>query len=129
LIVSSWHTNYLALHRFYLGKHSGRQLSLQPQHGYADLNATFYGAGAGGGGVKRSGTGAAAAADTSFASSSFHHQASSSSMLLDASEDGAASVSGKAGLLRKHIIQVSTYHMVILMLFNNKVSWTYEVGS
>ena len=29
--------------RFYLGKHSGRQLSLQPQLGSADLNATFYG--------------------------------------------------------------------------------------
>ena len=31
------------MYRFYLGKHSGRQLSLQPQHGSADLNATFYG--------------------------------------------------------------------------------------
>ena len=30
--------------RFYLGKHSGRQLSLQPSLGSADLNATFFGA-------------------------------------------------------------------------------------
>ena len=29
--------------RFYLGKHSGRQLSLQPSLGSADLNATFFG--------------------------------------------------------------------------------------
>lgn len=29
--------------RFYLGKHSGRQLSLQPSLGSADLNAVFYG--------------------------------------------------------------------------------------
>nr|CAI5816815.1 unnamed protein product [Callosobruchus analis] len=29
--------------RFYLAKHSGRQLTLQPQLGNADLNAVFYG--------------------------------------------------------------------------------------
>lgn len=29
--------------RFYLGKHSGRQLTLQHHMGSADLNATFYG--------------------------------------------------------------------------------------
>lgn len=29
--------------RFYLNKHNGRQLTLQPQLGSADLNATFYG--------------------------------------------------------------------------------------
>ena len=33
-----------AFRRFYLGKHSGRQLSLQPSLGSADLNATFFGA-------------------------------------------------------------------------------------
>ncbi|CAM1154344.1 CUL3 (predicted) [Pycnogonum litorale] len=32
-----------AFRRFYLGKHSGRQLTLQPQLGSADLNAIFYG--------------------------------------------------------------------------------------
>lgn len=30
--------------RFYLAKHSGRQLTLQHHMGGADLNATFYGA-------------------------------------------------------------------------------------
>ena len=30
-------------YRFYLAKHSGRQLTLQPQLGSADLNAVFYG--------------------------------------------------------------------------------------
>ena len=29
--------------RFYLAKHSGRQLTLQHHMGSADLNATFYG--------------------------------------------------------------------------------------
>ncbi|KAL1123778.1 hypothetical protein AAG570_001551 [Ranatra chinensis] len=32
-----------AFRRFYLAKHSGRQLTLQPQLGNADLNAVFYG--------------------------------------------------------------------------------------
>lgn len=30
-------------YRFYLAKHSGRQLTLQHHMGSADLNATFYG--------------------------------------------------------------------------------------
>lgn len=33
-----------AYKRFYLSKHTGRQVSLQPQLGSADLNAVFYGA-------------------------------------------------------------------------------------
>ncbi|XP_022710351.1 cullin-3-like isoform X2 [Varroa jacobsoni] len=32
-----------AFKKFYLNKHNGRQLTLQPQLGSADLNATFYG--------------------------------------------------------------------------------------
>jgi len=28
---------------------------------------------------------------------------------------------------RKHILQVSTYQMVLLMLFSNKEKWTFEV--
>lgn len=39
-IVWSW----LLFYRFYLAKHSGRQLTLQHHMGGADLNATFYGA-------------------------------------------------------------------------------------
>jgi len=80
-----------AFRRFYLAKHSGRQLTLQPQLGSADLNATFYGA-------KRE-----EGADLS----------------------GAASGASKAGP-RKHIIQVSTYQMVVLMLFNNRDKLSYE---
>lgn len=79
--------------RFYLSKHNGRQLSLQPQHGSADLNAYFYGKSKG--------------------------EASGDA----AGEEGAA-CSSKGP--RKHIIQVSTYQMVILMLFNNRDKWTYE---
>ena len=80
--------------RFYLGKHSGRQLSLQPQHGSADLNAVFYG-------TKK-----------------------------DAVEDDLTCADGTTKIAaRKHIIQVSTYQMVVLMLFNNREKWTYEVIS
>jgi hypothetical protein len=84
--------------RFYLGKHSGRQLSLQPQLGSADLNAMFKGGV--GGASKR-----------------------------EDDEDGA-SAQPKAGSsrVRRHILQVSTYQMVVLMLFNTRDSCTYEVS-
>ncbi|XP_033759377.1 cullin-3-A-like [Pecten maximus] len=75
--------------RFYLAKHSGRQLTLQPQLGSADLNATFYG-------PKKD----------------------------DASQSSGASSNSKGP--RKHIIQVSTYQMCVLMLFNNRDKCTYE---
>ena len=78
--------------RYYLAKHSGRQLTLQPQLGSADLNATFFG-----------------------------------SKKDDNGEAGASSSSTSVGQ-RKHIIQVSTYQMVILMLFNNRERLNYEVG-
>ncbi|ESN98219.1 hypothetical protein HELRODRAFT_84693 [Helobdella robusta] len=83
--------------RFYLGKHSGRQLSLQAQHGSADLHAVFHAS-------KRNGS-------------------------MDANDDESCSgavAQGKSGGLRKHILQVSTYQMVVLMLFNSRDVWTYE---
>jgi cullin 3 len=80
--------------RFYLAKHSGRQLTLQPQLGNADLNAIFFG-------PKKE----------------------------DPDKEGAcsstSSISPRTGP-RKHIIQVSTYQMVVLMLFNNHEKLTYE---
>lgn len=85
-IPSSARIAFENFRRFYLAKHSGRQLTLQPQLGNADLNATFYGA-------KR-----------------------------DDDASGASSSKGP----RKHIIQVSTYQMCVLMLFNNRDKWTYE---
>ncbi|RNA24751.1 cullin-3 isoform X1 [Brachionus plicatilis] len=64
--------------RFYLSKHSGRQLTLQPALGSADLNAVFYS-------------------------------------------------SNQQNSTRKHILQVSTYQMIILMLFaGRKDKWTYD---
>lgn len=40
----AWFHECYTLCRFYLAKHSGRQLTLQHHMGSADLNATFYGA-------------------------------------------------------------------------------------
>uniref|UniRef100_A0A2P2I8D4 Cullin 3 n=3 Tax=Hirondellea gigas TaxID=1518452 RepID=A0A2P2I8D4_9CRUS len=189
------HTAFQTFRRFYLNKHSGRQLTLQPQLGSADLNAIFYGlrrddgsislnissnvtnstaaastssapasaitpapaatAGVGGSGgfdgtaaaapVSDVGGGGGAAAAVSEVSgggaavavtgapSSVTSTSSVASVALaptgtssvtTASVVGAASGSNTGP--RKHIIQVSTYQMVIVMLFNTRDKWTYE---
>jgi len=79
---------------FYLGKHNGRQLALQPQLGSADLNAVFYG-------TRRTDT------------------------------ESLANVSSTANTQqqlneRKHIFQVSTYQMCVLLLFNTHDKMTFE---
>lgn len=66
--------------RFYLGCHSGRQLTLQPQLGTAELNATF----------------------------------------PPSKKEGGPTET------RRHIFQVSSYQMCLLMLFNTQERWTYE---
>ncbi|KAJ8359099.1 hypothetical protein SKAU_G00156240 [Synaphobranchus kaupii] len=78
--------------RFYLAKHSGRQLTLQHHMGSADLNATFYGP------VKKE----------------------------DGSEVGVGGAQVTGSNTRKHILQVSTFQMTILMLFNNREKSTFE---
>jgi len=98
--------------RFYLGKHIGRQLTLQPQLGSADLIAVFYGA-------KREdaeGTG--------------RESATSSTTLVSARTSSTLepSSSSRSSGTRKHIIQVSTYQMCVLMLFNNRERLNYEVS-
>ncbi|XP_063697087.1 cullin-3-like [Culicoides brevitarsis] len=81
---------------FYLGKHSGRQLTLQPQLGNAYINAVFYG-NKSGGNVDADGASSSNAAPTS-----------------------------ESTTTRKHILVTSTYQMCILMLFNNRDRMTYE---
>ncbi|ESN98221.1 hypothetical protein HELRODRAFT_101759 [Helobdella robusta] len=98
--------------RFYLGKHTGRQLSLQAQHGSADLHAVFHAS-------KRS----------SQSQSGGGVAGSGSNGSMDANDDESCSgavAQGKSGGLRKHILQVSTYQMVVLMLFNSRDVWTFE---
>ncbi|XP_008211567.1 cullin-3 isoform X2 [Nasonia vitripennis] len=91
-----------AFRRFYLGKHSGRQLTLQPQLGSADLNATFYG-------PRRE-----------------ENMPECSSTSPGFGNNGNGQRSSGTITTRKHIIQVSTYQMCVLMLFNNREKLTYE---
>lgn len=79
--------------------------------GSADLNAIFYG-------QQREETGGV---DAPTSSSSVNSGNNASNLL-------SPKPSGNGGL-RKHIIQVSTYQMCVLMLFNNREKLTYEVRS
>lgn len=76
---------------FYLAKHSGRILTLQPGAGTADLNAVFYGGKRGEDEEKEEG-------------------------------GGATSRGGH----KKHILNVNTYQMVVLLMFNTRERLTYE---
>ncbi|XP_013789108.1 cullin-3-A-like isoform X1 [Limulus polyphemus] len=99
--IAPWKA-FEAFRLFYLGKHSGRQLTLQPQLGWADLNAVFYG-------------------PRKEDSESRDGPASSTS-----SPSPGPSMSGRHTGPRKHIIQVSTYQMCVLMLFNNRDRLSYD---
>ncbi|XP_030383867.1 cullin-3 isoform X2 [Scaptodrosophila lebanonensis] len=82
--------------KFYLDKHSGRQLTLQPQMGTAYINAIFFG-----------------------------RKTTDS----DKDKDGPSSSSNGCTVpttTRKHILQVSTYQMCVLLLFNNRDVLTYD---
>lgn len=85
-VPKSARTAFGEFRKFYLNKHSGRMLTLQPQLGSADLNATFFGQ----------------------------------------KKDDAGGAGAGSKEPRKHIMQVSTYQMCILMLFNMSEKWTFE---
>ncbi|XP_055643671.1 cullin-3 [Toxorhynchites rutilus septentrionalis] len=87
--------------RFYLAKHSGRQLTLQPQLGTVYMNAEFYGVKI----DKESADGA------------------SSSTTVASTTVPPPMIMGAA---RKHVLQLSTYQMCVLMLFNNREALSYE---
>ena len=96
--------------RFYLSKHSGRQLTLQPSSGSADLNSIFYG--------------------RPFKLESIEaDDETTTTTTATASNTTSSMYSSTTIQTRKHILQVSTYQMVILMLFSNKEKWTFEVSS
>eukprot|EP00088_Acartia_fossae_P013428 TRINITY_DN17039_c0_g1_i1.p1 TRINITY_DN17039_c0_g1~~TRINITY_DN17039_c0_g1_i1.p1 ORF type:complete len:776 (-),score=232.42 TRINITY_DN17039_c0_g1_i1:593-2920(-) len=82
---------------FYLAKHSGRILTLQPSAGTADLNALFFGS--------ASKKGAAAA---------------------DNNDDDGGEQPQPSVNVKKHILCVNTYQMVILLMFNTRDKLTYE---
>ncbi|XP_031623522.1 cullin-3 isoform X1 [Contarinia nasturtii] len=88
--------------KFYLAQHSGRQLTLQPQMGTAFINAVF----------------------PPIQSSKPDANGVQSSSSTSGPSDGP--VGNVASFTRKHILQVSTYQMCILMLFNTRQRMTYE---
>ncbi|EDW89764.2 cullin-3-A isoform X1 [Drosophila yakuba] len=81
---------------FYLNKHSGRQLTLQPQMGTAYINAVFYG-----------------------------RKAAESEKDKDAPSSSSSGCAVPT-TTRKHVLQVSTYQMCVLLLFNNRDVLTYD---
>lgn len=83
---------FQAFRRFYLAKHDGRRLTLQPHLGCADLSAVFYG-------PAKNGPSTSQAATTS---------------------------SGELQSPRTYTIQVTTYQMCVLMLFNSRDQISYE---
>lgn len=90
--------------RFYLAKHSGRQLTLQPQLGTVYMNAEFYGVKA----VEKESAEGACSSTAPVATVS----APPPPMAL--------------GAPRKHVLQLSTYQMCVLMLYNNRERLTYD---
>lgn len=89
--------------KFYLDKHSGRQLNLQAQLGWADLNALFYGA-------RRD------EIDPS------HNQ-----VLPNSHQNRRYGVTPTGSIApRKHILSVSTHQMCILILYNQRDMYTYK---
>lgn len=95
--------------KFYLAKHSGRQLNLQAQLGWADLNAVFYG-------IKRE--------EPEPAQMQVHLQMPNTKYLNDPGAEPSAQSSQCPP--RKHIISVSTHQMCILMLYNERDSFSCQ---
>lgn len=101
---------YEEFRTFYLSKHNGRQLRLQPQLGSADITAVF----------------------------NLHRRDTSSTSMISSTGNGSTVVStssnsgtcvnnsNSSSSVRKHLFQVSTYQMAILMLFNTYDKITME---
>merc|ERR1719273_1060391 len=125
---------------FYLAKHSGRVLTLQPSVGTADLNALFFGT------VTKSkntdstpigGSTSYAFTDNEASSNGQTSAAvaSSSSSLRAITQSSGSALGQTAGAVsmqissqspRKHILCVTTYQMCVLLLFNLRDKLTYE---
>lgn len=119
---------------FYLAKHSGRVLTLQPSVGTADLNALFFGT------LNKSKNSDAGAMQNTISFAGNDNEASSNAnglMAVASSSSSSSSLgaitqsSGGVGMQlssqgRKHILCVTTYQMCILLLFNLREKLTYE---
>ncbi|UXI20421.1 synapsin [Sarcoptes scabiei] len=101
---------------FYLDKHNGRKLTLQSQLGCVDLNAEFYTS------VKRTPN------IDSQIKTNIDNTVSSSAPNMNLSHGNVANATEPQYIIkpRKHILNVSTYQMAVLMLFNSRRKMTYE---
>ncbi len=128
-IPTSPRNAFEAFRRFYLGKHSGRQLTLQSQLGWADLNAVFYGAKKEEQSADNANNTTAALNNTCTSSSnnSLDNIVSTSSASMNTTFSIPQTTNNSTKIIpRKHIIQVSTHQMCVLMLFNNRDKISYE---
>ena len=102
---------------FFSKKFNGRKLNLLPDRGEADLQALFYGP------LRTEGK------DKAYAISCYYsREIYKFCILFSLKSDGACAGPSKSAIApRKHIIQVSTHQMCILMLFNDFDLLTYEV--
>jgi len=127
-IPTSPRNAFEAFRRFYLGKHSGRQLTLQSQLGWADLNAIFYGAKKEELPLDNANNASAQAVNACIPSSSNNlDDIVSTSSSTSSFSTPQTPVSNSTKITpRKHIIQVSTHQMCVLMLFNNRDKISYE---
>jgi len=127
--------------KFYLAKHNGRQLNLQAQLGWADLNATFFG-------QRRDDTSSdhqnLNTRPTASATVPNHLNQGSSALVSSCSQPPESNPSINSRVTdtvtnsqlssgpttnnqpRKHIISVSTHQMCILMLYNERDSFTCQ---
>lgn len=141
-------TSPLPRNRFYLGKHNGRQLTLQANLGSAEVTAIFFGLpSTRGSGIAVASTEASGVGQTSLAveqatGSASSHESSSAIIVqpesapisshtpaIVSSATGGSGVVLRSGSLagvqsRKYILQVSTFQMIVLMLFNDQAEWT-----
>lgn len=108
---------------FYLNKHNGRKITLNPMLGSADVNAIFYGPKA----VEEGGLASQQEQDNLPTSSSAADLAKSvfsiNSIRLLMFFNNDIFRSG-----RRHILSVSTYQMCILIQFNNRTRMSFEVS-
>ncbi|RWS04386.1 cullin-3-A-like protein [Dinothrombium tinctorium] len=123
-IPSAPRNAFEAFRRFYLAKHSGRQLTLQSQLGWADLNALFCG-------PKKEETNEAVGSSACNNSSDMQVDPSSNNTVSTSTSVTVISPSNtnmhpKTNVSRRHIIQVSTHQMCVLMLFNSREKLTYD---
>lgn len=109
-------TAFDCFRQFYLAKHNGRKLTLQSQLGWVDLNAEFYAS------LKK--TIDAPSLDSQ--PRAFHLDSAVSSSASNNSLPGPVNEGKVAFKPRKHILNVSTHQMCILMLFNTRSKLTYD---